>query len=235
MKKNLINLIDVSTKQGKIFSIFIQVLIVVSLISFSIDTLPNLELETRRVLGVVELFSVVIFSFEYLLRVYVSPKRPKFVFSFLGIIDLLAILPFYLSLGVDLRSLRAFRLLRLFRLFKLVRYNKAINKFSTALKEAKEELILFFFITILLLYLSAVGIYYFENEAQPDSFSSIFDSLWWAVATLTTVGYGDVYPVTVGGKIFTFIILLIGLSIVAIPAGIISSALSNVVSKKEIK
>jgi len=90
----------------------------------------------------------------------------------------------------------------------------------------KEELILFLFATAFLLYFSAVGIYYFENPAQPEQFQSIFDSLWWAVATLTTVGYGDVYPVTVGGKIFTFFVLLIGLGIVAVPAGLVSSALT---------
>jgi len=146
---------------------------------------------------------------------------------------LLAILPFYLSFGVDLRALRALRFLRLFRVFKLVRYNRALNHFSKAIKSAKEEILLFLFITLILIYFSAVGIYYFENEAQPEHFSSILDSLWWSIITLTTVGYGDVYPITAGGKIFTFFILLIGLGIVAIPTGIISSALTKSVDPKE--
>jgi voltage-gated potassium channel len=149
------------------------------------------------------------------------------------IIDFLAILPFYLALGVDLRSLRALRFLRLFRIFKLMRYNRALAHFSRAINRAKEEILLFLFLTLILIYFSAVGIYYFENTAQPEHFSSIFDSLWWAIITLTTVGYGDVYPITVGGKVFTFFILMIGLGIVAIPTGIISSALTKSVDSKE--
>ena len=125
----------------------------------------------------------------------------------------MAILPFYLALGLDLRFLRSLRFLRLFRVLKLVRYNKAINHFSRAIKSAKEEILLFLFITLLLIYFSAVGIYYFEHEAQPQHFASIFDSLWWAIITLTTVGYGDVYPITVGGRVFTFFILMIGLGL----------------------
>jgi voltage-gated potassium channel len=110
---------------------------------------------------------------------------------------------------------------------KLFRYSKAIRRFSRAFSIAKEEIVLFGVVTIMLLYLSAVGIYYFENEAQPEAFKSIFHSLWWAVATLTTVGYGDVYPITIGGRIFTFFILMIGLGIVAVPAGLLASALSK--------
>ncbi len=87
---------------------------------------------------------------------------------------------------------------------------------------AREEIVLFFFVTVVLLYLAAVGIYYFEHDAQPEAFSSIFHSLWWAVATLTTVGYGDVYPITVGGRIFTFAVLAIGLGVVSIPAGLVA-------------
>jgi voltage-gated potassium channel len=174
-----------------------------------------------------------VFTLEYLLRIYVADSKPRFIFSFFGIIDLLAIIPFYLSFGIDLRSLRALRFLRLFRILKLVRYNKAMNHFTSAIKSAKEEILLFVFITLILIYFSAVGIYYFENEAQPEHFTSIFDSLWWAIITLTTVGYGDVYPITVGGKVFTFFILMIGLGIVAIPTGIISSALTKSIDTKE--
>jgi voltage-gated potassium channel len=97
----------------------------------------------------------------------------------------------------------------------------------------KEQIFLFLFTTLILVYFSAVGIYYFENQVQPEHFSSIFESLWWAIITLTTVGYGDVYPITVGGKVFTFFILMIGLGIVAIPTGIISSALTKTIDEKE--
>ncbi|MFT6370944.1 MAG: voltage-gated potassium channel [Maribacter sp.] len=114
-----------------------------------------------------------------------------------------------------------------------MRYNRALAHFSRAINRAKEEILLFLFLTLILIYFSAVGIYYFENTAQPEHFSSIFDSLWWAIITLTTVGYGDVYPITVGGKVFTFFILMIGLGIVAIPTGIISSALTKSVDSKE--
>tara|TARA_R110002051_G_scaffold97990_3_gene168089 strand:+ start:44 stop:394 length:351 start_codon:yes stop_codon:yes gene_type:complete len=116
-----------------------------------------------------------------------------------------------------------------------MRYNKAIERFSRAISLAKEEVLLFLIVTLILIYFSAVGIYYFEHEVQPENFASIFDSLWWAIITLTTVGYGDVYPITVGGKVFTFFILMIGLGIVAIPTGIISSALTKSVDKTEEK
>jgi voltage-gated potassium channel len=92
---------------------------------------------------------------------------------------------------------------------------------------AHEELILYIIVTLMLLYFAAVGIYYCEHEAQPKEFASVFHSLWWAVATLTTVGYGDVYPVTAGGRLFTFIVLLMGLGVVSVPAGLVASALSK--------
>lgn len=212
---------------GKAFDLGIQFLIVASLISFSVETLPDLEGSTRRALKTFEAFSIFVFTIEYGLRLYVADRRMRFVFSFFGIIDLLAIMPFYLSLGIDLRSLRALRLLRLFRIFKLARYGQAVQRFRRALLIAREELILFFCLTLILIYLSAVGIYYFEKTAQPEIFSSVPQSLWWAVATLTTVGYGDVYPITAGGKLFTFIILMLGLGVIAAPAGIIASALAK--------
>ncbi len=234
MKHFLKNIVEINdNKRSRYFSFFIQILILVSIITFSAETIPDLKPETRKLLRFIEVFCVLVFTLEYLLRVYVADKKLKFVFSFFGIIDLLAILPFYLSFGIDLRSLRALRFLRLFRILKLARYNKAIKHFTRAIMVAREEILLFLFITVILIYLSAVGIYYFENAAQPEHYSSIFDSLWWAVITLTTVGYGDVYPITAGGKIFTFFILLIGLGIVAIPTGIISSALTKSVEEKE--
>ena len=236
MKASIKRLIDsTNNRSGRLFSIIIQILILISVVTFSMETIPDLEPETRVMLRYVELFTVIVFTIEYMLRIYVAENKPRFVFSFFGIIDFLAILPFYLAIGVDLRSLRALRFLRLFRIFKLVRYNKAMNQFSRAIKSSKEQIFLFIFVTLILVYFAAVGIYYFESEAQPEHFSSIFDSLWWAIITLTTVGYGDVYPITVGGKVFTFVILMIGLGIVAIPTGIISSALTHAVDKSDDK
>ncbi|WP_339726520.1 ion transporter [Maribacter stanieri] len=236
MKQYLKNIVEINdNRKSRIFAYFIQILIFVSILSFSFETVPDLEPSTRKILRIIEIFSVIIFTIEYVLRIYVSDKKSKFIFSFFGIIDFLAILPFYLSLGVDLRSLRALRFLRLFRILKLMRYNKAIERFSRAISLAKEEVLLFLIVTLILIYFSAVGIYYFEHEVQPKNFASIFDSLWWAIITLTTVGYGDVYPITVGGKVFTFFILMIGLGIVAIPTGIISSALTKSVDKTEEK
>ncbi len=215
------------TRRGRIFDLFIQLLIVISLVSFSLETLPNLSPITRAWLDRIELVTVIIFSVEYCLRVLVADRKLGFIFSFFGIIDLLAVLPFYITAGVDLRSIRAFRLLRLFRAFKLVRYSKAIQRFHRAFIIAKEEIILFFFVTAILLFFAAVGIYYFENPVQPEKFKSVFHCLWWASCTLTTVGYGDMYPITAGGKFFTFIMLMLGLGVVAMPAGLISAALGK--------
>lgn len=209
------------------FDLLIQILIIFSLISFSIETLPNLSETAQSSLETFESFTVFVFSLEYLFRVFVAVPKRKYLLSFFGIVDLFAILPYYIGLGVDLRSIRAFRLLRLFRLFKLARYSAAVRRFHLAMRIAKEEIILFIGATLILLYLAAVGIYYFESEAQPQGFGSVFHCLWWAVATLTTVGYGDVYPVTVGGRIFTFLILLIGLGFISVPAGLVASALAK--------
>lgn len=230
MKDTIKNIVEYNdNKLSKSFAFFIQFLIVLSVITFSAETLPNLKPQTKAILNSIEVFCVVVFTAEYLARIYVADNKQKFVFSFFGLIDLFAILPFYLSFGLDLRSLRVLRMFRLFRLLKLVRYNRAMRHFAKAMLLAKEQIILFMGVTLVLIYFAAIGIYYFENEAQPEHFSSIFDSLWWSIVTLTTVGYGDVYPITVGGRIFTFFILLIGLGIVAIPTGIISSSLTKVV------
>ena len=227
----MVNLKDIveqpESRSGRIFGLTIQALIVLSLVAFSVETIPDISDEWRRALGIFEVVTVAIFTIEYLTRLFLAERKLAFATSFFGIVDLVAILPFYLSFGLDLRSVRAFRLLRLFRIFKLARYNKAARRFHRALLIAREELVLFLGLTFIMLFLAAVGIYYFENDAQPDKFSSVFDSLWWAVATLTTVGYGDIFPITAGGRIFTFFILLIGLGIVSVPAGLVASALAR--------
>lgn len=224
-------IVDDSTRLGRTFDLFIQVLILLSLVSFSLETLPDLSVQMSNVLHTFEVICVIIFSIEYILRVVFS-KRCGYIFTFFGIIDIVAILPFYLSTGIDLRSVRIFRLLRIFRAFKLLKYSKSVDRMTNAFNLIKTELFIFTIATSFVLYLAAVGIYYFENPAQPEQFKSIFHSLWWAVTTLTTVGYGDMYPITTGGKVFATFIVFIGLGLVAIPSGLLATAFSNSFKKE---
>lgn len=221
------------TTAGKTFDLFIQFLIVLSLVSFSIETLPDLSVNTKIILNIAEVITVAIFTAEYLLRLIVADKKLKVIFSFYGLIDLIAILPFYIARGIDLRSIRIFRLFRLFRAFKVFRYSNAIQKFKSAFLSVKEEMILFLVATLFLLFIASVGIYYFENPAQPEQFKSIFHCLWWAVVTLTTVGYGDMFPITAGGKIFTSLIAIISIGIIAVPTGLLASALTKTIKEDE--
>lgn len=218
---------DNTIKTGRIFDYCIQALIILSLIAYTIETLPGISEPWLRILHVFEVVCIIIFTVEYILRIFVAKKPFKYIFSFYGIIDFLAIFPFYISSIVDLRAVRVFRIFRVFRALKLVRYSRALNRFHRAAKLVREELVLFLLVTAIFIFLSSAGIYYFEHEAQPDEFHSVLHSFWWAVVTLTTVGYGDVYPITVGGKIFTLFILFVGVGIVTIPAGIVASALSK--------
>lgn len=211
------------TRIGAAFDRVIYVLILLSLVQFALETLPEAErfgawfVWCERVI-------VAVFTIEYVLRT--MSRGRAYVLSFFGIIDLLAILPFYVSVGVvDLRSIRILRLLRLLRVAKLQRYGTAWRRLSAAFADIKDELIVYFSLTVMLIYLASVGIYYCEHDVQPEVFRSVFHSMWWAVCTLSTVGYGDVYPITIAGKLFTFAILILGLSVVAIPSGLIASAL----------
>lgn len=179
-----------------------------------------------------EAISIYIFSFEYLYRIRLSFQEKKmkgvykYVFSAYGLIDLISILPFFLNqlVKVDGRFLRILRLFRLTRIFKLGRGSSSLKLFIKALNGVKNELKFTLFLSLLAILFSASAIYYLEHESQPEKFSSITESIWWATVSLATVGYGDVYPVTAGGKIFASIISLIGIGIVAIPTGIISAS-----------
>ena len=217
---------DNSTKRGKIFDYTIQILILMSLVAFSLETLPNNSPEFTKLLYDFEVFCIYVFTIEYLLRIIVSKKPISYIFSFYGVIDFLAIVPYYLS-SFDLRFVRAFRVFRVFRAFKLIRHNRALHRFQIAYRIIKEELQLFMIFITILLFIVSAGIYFFEYQAQPDVFKSIFHSSWWSVVTLTTVGYGDVYPITVGGKVFTFFVLIIGVGVVTVPAGLVATALSK--------
>lgn len=223
MKKYISNCIE-----SNLFSVIIQFLILLSISLLALETMPSVRKRYIDSFHIIEIIFTVIFTFEYLARVFASQKKLKFIFSFYGLVDLISVLPSILAFGIlDFRFFRSLRLIRVFRVLKLARYNKAVERLKGAFVDIKEELLVFSALALIILFISASGIYYFENQAQPEVFKSIPHSLWWAVATLTTVGYGDVYPVTAGGKIFTSVILFIGLSLVTVPTGLFASAFSK--------
>jgi len=193
LKDRLRRLVDVDTRAGRVFGLVVQFLILLSLVTFCIETLPDLTEGQREALRMIETSTVALFTLEYVVRVAAAARPGAYIFSFFGVIDLLAILPFYVARGLDLRAVRVVRLFRVLRTLKLVRYSRAVARFRAALGEVREELALFAFLTVMVLFLASVGIYYCEREAQPDVFTSVFDAMWWSVATLTTVGYGDIY------------------------------------------
>ena len=226
------------THWDKIINIFIIVLIILNVTAVIIETVPSIDEPLKKFFNDFDLISVIIFAIEYLLRVWSSNHDPRYKHSIYGrlrymvspaaLIDLLAILPsglFYLHVfvGIDLRMLRILRLLRFFRLFRLTAYTKATKLVVNVFKSRFNELMLAFILTIFLIIISSCMVYFAEHPAQPDSFTSIPDTIYWAVVTLTTVGYGDMVPVTIVGKIFTVIILLMGITLLALPAGIITS------------
>lgn len=215
------------TRAGRAFDIAVQLLVFASIIEFSIETIPNLSIASHRLLALSEKVVTVAFTLEYILRITSAQKPLKYILSPFGFIDLLAIIPFYLGLAIDLRSLRAVRFIRLIRILKLVRYSQALERYRIAFSLIREELVIYMGSVAIVLYFGSVGIWLFEHDAQPDKFASIFHALWWSLATLTTVGYGDVFPITPGGKIFTGVIVLAGIGLVAVPSGLFASALSN--------
>ena len=219
-------------KSATYFDKFIYLLIIANVLAMILES----HVSIRNIYGpsfhLFEAISIYIFSFEYLYRIRLAyqDKRMKgvyrYVFSTFGLIDLISILPFYLNqfVSIDGRFLRILRLFRLTRIFKLGRKSGSLKLFIKALKGVKNELKFTLFLSVLAILFSASAIYYLENDAQPEKFSSITESIWWATVSLATVGYGDVYPITAGGKIFASIISLIGIGIVAIPTGIISAS-----------
>ncbi len=219
------------SRAGKSFDLCVLILILLSVVMVSVETLPSLPGRVIYAFGIAEVIITLLFTGEYILRITAAEKKWNYILSFYGIVDLAAILPFYISAGVDLRGLRIIRLLRIVRILKLARYSRTMELFGHALKRSKDQFVVFFFVTATILYIAALGIYHFEHNVQPETFGSVFHSLWWAVATLTTVGYGDVYPVSIGGRIFASIVMLCGLAVVAAPAGIIASALTEVSQK----
>lgn len=212
---------------GSSFDYTMISLIIVSIFALSLGSISTLDPDTALAVHILDVAIISIFTVEYLARIWTASDRWKYIFSLWGIIDLLAILPFWLSLATGLQALRTLRIIRIIRILKLMRYLSAMERIKRAIIIVRDELIIFGFLAVIIVFLTAVGIYEFEKDAQPEIFGSIPNALWFAIATLTTVGYGDVTPVTAGGKIFTSLILVIGLGVVAVPTGLISSGLAQ--------
>lgn len=209
-------------RHGGLVSHSIHVLIVASAIAIALETEPSVPATLHRVLYGFEIFVVAVFAAEYALRLVATPNPLRYALSFWGIVDLLSFLPAIALLTPEWQVVRALRLVRLLKLF---RSSRSLDRLVEAMRQVRGELFVFGVIAALMLYVSAVGIYLFEHEAQPEVFTSILTSLWWAVASFTTVGYGDMVPITPGGRLFTTIVLFIGLGIIAVPAAIVTTAL----------
>ena len=247
IKKRIFEIIQTANpndKASKAFDISLIALILLNVCLVISDTFV-LPIKIQKISSLIEKISVVIFSIEYLFRIWTADllfsekkyfiAKIKYIFSFMAIIDLLAILPFYLPmlLPIDLRVLRMLRIIRLFRVFKISRYTNALSSIVKVFKNKQHELLSSVFVVLLLMIVASVLMYSIENNAQPEVFNNAFDALWWALATLTTVGYGDIYPITVLGKILSAIIAILGIGLVAVPTGIISAGFMESIQAEE--
>lgn len=241
IKKRCFEIVEVAADGdliSKIFDILIIVLISMNVVIVIADTF-EVPQALRDTMNVVETVSVIIFSAEYLARVWTadlafpdrSPLRAriKYISSFAAIIDLVALLPFYLPFlfPVNLVVLRVFRVFRLMRIFKVNRYTHALATIGEVFKRKASQLISSMLVVSLLMVIASVLMYNVEHDVQPEVFENALSGLWWAVATLTTVGYGDIYPVTALGKILSALIAFLGIGMVAVPTGIISAGFAE--------
>ncbi len=236
MRKYIFQIVEPSHKKdaSHYFDIFIMTLIVLSIIDIILESEAGLRDSYGNYFEFFETFSVIVFTAEYLLRLWTIVEKAKYrrsisgrlrwMLSPIAIIDLLAILPFYLPfVGIDLRFLRILRLFRVFRLLKMARYSRAFELIRNVLKEKKEDLMVTTVLIAIILVIVSTLMYHLERDVQPEHFSSISKSLWWGVVTLTTVGYGDVVPITGAGKVLGGIITLLGIGLIALPTGILAS------------
>ncbi|MBN2353578.1 MAG: ion transporter [Spirochaetales bacterium] len=229
------------------FDIFIMSLILLNVAAIILESFNAVDHELHVFFRIFEIVSIVIFTIEYVLRLWTSKLKTeasngfvgllKYIKSPMAVIDLLAILPFYLPflIPIDLRFLRILRLTRIFRVFKIQRYSKSLSVIAKVLKNKKEQLLVTIFITLLLIVFASTVMYYIENEVQPKAFPNILATFWWAVATLTTIGYGDVYPITDLGRLLSAVIAILGIGLVALPTGLISSGFIEELSKNKKK
>jgi len=220
-------------------------LIILNIFAISLESIESLSLAYEREFFVFEMVSVTIFGIEYLLRIWassanenskyssVSARRLEYIFSFTGLIDLLAILPSILPLFIGDMDLRWLRAMRLVRLFKISHYSSALEDLLTAIKSELSSFGAAMYLLLIALFMSSAVMYLVENEAQPDKFSSIPETMWWSLITLTTVGYGDVSPITPVGRIVGAITALMGVCVVAMLTGIVASAFSNQIAQRK--
>jgi len=230
------------------FDMFITTLIVLNVIAVIVETVDSIHDRYGVYLQYFEVFSVVIFSVEYVIRLWACTviekyKHPilgrlRYMFSASAIIDLMAILPFYLPFILnhsDGRMIRILRLMRLFRIFKLGRYSQALSLITDVVKKRKDELIVTLTLLIVMLIFASTLMYYIEYEPDKPGFQSIPETMWWGVATLTTVGYGDVYPVTALGKLLGAFIAIMGVGLFALPAGIVAAGFESELKNRKKK
>jgi len=236
-RRSLYLTLDPTEKGGvpeRIFEVMLIFIILINMIAIVFESVQEIDREYHPFFRKLEIFSIIFFTLEYIGRLYSIVENPnyknpvsgriKFAGTPLAIIDLLSFLPFYLIfLPIDLRFLRIFRLMALFRMFKIARYLHALSIFKRVLVDRKEQLILSFLFILFVLVVISFVMFYVEKDAQPDKFSSIPATMWWGIATLTTVGYGDMVPVTGVGKLLGGIFAIAGVGLLALPAGILSS------------
>ena len=228
------------------FDLFLIALIILNVLAAILASVDELDDQYHHFFEIFEWFSIIVFTGEYVVRIWTCVEIEKFknpisgriryVFSFMALVDLLAILPFYLPfVGFDLRAFRILRIFLMFRLLKMARYIRAFSLIKNVLKEKKEELLVTLMLIVIILVIVSTLMFYAEKDAQPEAFSNIPKALWWGVVTLTTVGYGDIYPVTTLGKILGGIITLLGIALIALPSGILASGYTDQMNKRKNK
>ena len=234
-------------RTSKIWDLSLFGLVVLNLIAVALESVPTLQNNYGSWFYNFEIFSVIVFTVEYVSRVWSAPAkrdhengetglkaRMRYIFSFYGIIDLVAILPFYIQAffpGLDLRVLRALRLLRI---LKLNHYNSALDDLFGAILEEKKSFLTTLYIFSVAFVLSSSLIYYAEHKVQPEAFRSIPDAMYWSIITLTTVGYGDVSPITVFGKSIAAITAIFGVVVVALLTGIVANSFNAQMDRRKV-
>ena len=213
------------------FEIFVSLAVVTSIAVMALETFA-LTPAWHELLFALDVALSLLFVVEYVIRIAAAEDKRAYITSFYGLIDLIAIFPVLFHALASARVARLLRLLRIVRLLKLKRYDDALERYRKALKLIAAEAALFTGVAAVFIIGFAFMIYEFEHEAQPEVYSNIFDSIWWAVISLTSVGYGDVFPVTIAGRMLTLAMVLTGMGIVAVPTALLASALSRVRSEE---